>query len=276
MDKIALPEITYSTADDVLRLQLAEEFGNHQYEAGIYDDLSARPGMEFADDQLQVNIGEAFGEELRQPLRKRTTGVLHFVESLNFILPLDAPAPPTDPILRPKEIHQHSLNLVVYPQFQRWLNTKLAIDESTHQQTVTALNRPFEGQPRQNYHPGVYLRPGQFAVAERVKAMGVPVDRAGVVNWPRLELHTAGLKPTIFGTSAYHPAPINVNGIQTSHELYTMSSHRLESPRQTLSLLLGAGVLARLAADYQGNEDIFANAKWNVVSGSGWSFTKEH
>lgn len=271
------PDITYASSDDLLRLRLPDNFGDSEYQQSLVEDLGPREGMEFTDEQLLVNIGEAFAAELRQNPNQPTTHLQAFLAKLNFLMPLTELVPTTDPVLSLNDIGYQKLEIGVHPQFQRWLNSQPVIPESVKQTVLPALKRPFIGQLSQNYEPSIQLRPGKFAVSEQVTVEGtdLTVSRSGVADWPRLRLQVTGHKPVALSAPAYQPEPFDANQARLGGELYVMKTQGLESSRQALGLLLAAGSLAVLAANYEGTEDIFAGAQWNVVSNPGWSFTKE-
>lgn len=170
----------------------------------------------------------------------------------------------------------------IYPQFQRWLNTD-SISETLARNSINAMasvlgkeavkraKNDFKYQVGPNF---VAAGDGgfSFSVVSRSEDFGItlydeqsdpPINKSGKVTWNWLDLSTIG-DCACWGVSGDDRERIYIS--PNTNELYEMGPHNIDFGTQSLSLVLGIGALAYEAAQYNGNEDILANAIWHTPS----------
>ena len=107
------------------------------------------------------------------------------------------------------------------------------------------------------------VRREEFHVDKREETPHATSTREGKVNWRWLDMTTFG-DCACWGVVWEERAHMIV--VPTTLRLYEMTPHNIDSARQSLSLMLGLGALVHYAAKYEGREDIFADAEWDLPS----------
>jgi hypothetical protein len=171
---------------------------------------------------------------------------------------------------------------VIYPQLQRWLNNS-GVTEVVAKEAINAIALPL-GEAGQKtakkefrfqtdgkssmggeggFTFGVMSKREQFGLEKIERGDGeYPTELSGKVEWNWLDLMTIG------SCACWGPAGDDREHIYITDEvvrLYEMDPHNVDSPSQSLGLVLGAASLALAASKYEGTEDILANATWTVV-----------
>ena len=174
--------------------------------------------------------------------------------------------------------YEHGAGGVIFPGMQRWLNAG-GLTEEVAKECIEAMALPYGSEKQDAANEEFeYRTDGEsavggiggftFGVISKREDFGIEfVDtsgeerkyRAGKAPWNWINLSTIG-SCACWGPSGQERERVYV-GRETSR-LYEMHPHNVDMPIQSLSLVLGAGVLAREASEYKGQEDILENATW--------------
>ena len=163
----------------------------------------------------------------------------------------------------------------IFPKFQRWLNSGNLDDETVARETFEAMATPFGDEyvnkARSDYQDwagghsawsfAIAAVPATFGLERVERTDETYTETRGQVKWANLNMRTLG-DCACWGVTGEKRSHILVES--GKKELYPMIPHNWDYARQSLSLVLGIGVLARCASRYQGQEDIFADADWEA------------
>jgi hypothetical protein len=172
-----------------------------------------------------------------------------------------------------------ALDGATYTHFQRWLNAGELNQESAlramramamplGRRAIKMVNSGFRhAQPPNSYREG-NNGPYSFGITTPADNFRLVVadpeaagdTRHGNVTWNWLNMSTLG-DCACWGVTGEKREYLYLT--EGSSRLYSMTTHNLDTPGQTLGLLLGIASLAYEASRYQGREDIFANVEWD-------------
>lgn len=184
-----------------------------------------------------------------------------------------------DPVLDLDFLWDTAVNGVAYTHFQRWLNAGALNEESALRAMMAmamplgrgAVNMVSRGfgftQPPNSYKEGS-SGPYSFGITMPSSNFRLIVTdpenaankKRGNVTWNWVNLSTLG-DCACWGVVAEERDYVYLT--RGSSELYNMATHNLDTPGQTLGLVLGIASLAYEASRYQGTEDIFADVEWD-------------
>jgi hypothetical protein len=217
--------------------------------------------------QMNLNIQDVLGKNFSNRGDERLNA---FLRALDHLLPFH-PLGPTDRIASLDYVSGSGSTGVIYPHFQRWMNAN-GLTEEAGRECVLAMSLPFgksgtnKARKSFTYYDDISLAEGwafQVNLNEDKFKLQKDGDRLGhydqgetVWNWPRLV--TLGSCACWGVTGEDRDFYLRKDRAR----LYEMTPHNVDYARQTLSLLLGLGALAHRAAQYKGQEDIFAGVTW--------------
>lgn len=269
MDKI-LPQVTYSPEGMLsIRTNLTNDTSD-RLEQGAINNLLTLNGTNI-DQEGVVNIKIKDALDFTSPNKKELTRDLLRDIGLLTLEAYDLePERREDPVIEPHLLGMHGFTPRIYPHFQRWLNAEpTPIDKQTAVEVLSAMSVPL------NY-TGEWVASELTLGSQYADAGGLQVfitknkwvvrdeERLGSVNWNQVRLKTLGTCAYL-GIDQLRYSTLRVN---QPHQpwLYEMREHNIDTPIQFLSLFLGLGALAYRAAQYDGNEDIIAEANWEDTS----------
>lgn len=265
-------------------LEVRKSTGNEDQDAAAaftarIEQMDTLAGYEITDDGLEaiarVDIGEV--THSKEKYNFHSPKVNQLLDNLGEFVGSVGQNDPDDHIFGIDYLSNRGAYGVVFPHFQRWLSKGL--DEETAQACINAMALPFgaEGKKQvKKYYSyrtdGVNTFAGiigfSFSVASRRDEFGISgydesgetvTYKDGQVAWNWIDLSTIG-DCACWGAAADQRASVNL--YSGSSRLYPIEPHNVDIAIQSLSLVLGAASLAYRAAQYQGNEDIFAEAEW--------------
>ncbi|HEV2412196.1 MAG TPA: hypothetical protein VGS28_00085 [Candidatus Saccharimonadales bacterium] len=202
--------------------------------------------------------------------------LLAMLKDLGMLLPF-RPSGPPDRVLGLEDLdHGTHPTGAVYPHFQRWL-TATNIGEDAARHCISAMALPFGPEQHNNAvrsfgyapgigrseHLGVSAQPGSFHFTREPGADDDFIAVEGDVVWRWPQLQTLG-NCACWGINGREGLWI---GPETGDALYRLDGHNIDTPKQALSILLGGAALADAASRYEGEEDVFANARVVPVVG---------
>lgn len=238
------------------------------------ESLSGLPGVVVDDQQGQLRITVA--EALEEALSGDGAESQDFLMNITVLGSSGNYKDKTDRMLSFSTYTQWATRVVVYPQFQSWLNEEGLSNLTAAEECIAALALPFgyKNQAQDNFHyldqddekDFIIAKSGGFEVIERAEPFGFErfhktwrgrvrkQDGSGWWRW--LSLNSGG-------------GSIGVDGIARQRIRYDPEDERLYAmhadvyePRQTLGLVLGLGALAHHAVDYRPDENIFDLVEW--------------
>lgn len=271
------PQFTYDP-DGILTVRIDYE------DAELYEG-AVRKGQERAVNSLgehkgvviedgndtavaSIDVQEALGSSFNN---RGDDKILNFLKHLSLSLPYH-PEGPTDRIASLDSITTHGTFAGIFPQFQRWLNAE-GITEETAKESVLAMAMPF-GKATKNkaakdfkeyggsasaWAFGISVHPDTFGLRKEEATPDTIIETNGEVKWDWVYLSTLG-SCACWGVNGDDRRNISVS--PEVSRLYQMTPHNVDFARQMLSHILGLGVLSHQAAEYAGQEDIFAEVEW--------------
>ena len=108
-------------------------------------------------------------------------------------------------------------------------------------------------------HLGAVSRREQFGVHVYDDSGESRTNEYVEVAWNWMDLSTIG-DCACWGVAGDDRGWVDIS--PETNRLYEMGPHNVDYALQSLSLVLGAATLAFATAQYEGKEDILANAKW--------------
>lgn len=190
--------------------------------------------------------------------------------SASTLLPHDHPTP-IDEVIRPSLVDERLLRVILFPQFQRFLNHGLS--EDVTRDCLLAMATPFgEGKQEKvrkdfDYHKAddntviaigsnleVITTPELMEIERPLRDGGTTMIQARG-RWQLARL--SGFGDAGMGVHAVERKLTKFNPDRKG--LYTMISHNVDMGPEAFSLLLGLGSLAHHATQHTGEEDIFAD-----------------
>ncbi|HSW85590.1 MAG TPA: hypothetical protein VLF79_03225 [Candidatus Saccharimonadales bacterium] len=250
-----------------------------------------RPHTKNLADKYEANLAQIvddYGPEVTDengrahieiPVREIVSGAKVYVEprirkllmASDYYLPSDPAA--VDEVLRPTHIADRYLRVKIYPQFQRLLNKGL--DEATALNALMAMADPYgarvQAREINEFH---HLKQSSSVTAfgsvleldtalntlevQRQSSNRASTKEVGTGNWQIIT------KLIGFGNAGMGVVATEKN-FQYDHKhpaLYNMDAYNINETHEAFSLILGLGSLAYSAAQYEGEEDIFADFEW--------------
>jgi hypothetical protein len=268
------PQLSYSP-DGMLHIQ-ASTVSNPPPVQKQLEKLDAMTGISVdSANGIEVDVRAAFGSEFK--LTKPVQNISRFLNTLGRILPSD-PDSSGDYVLHTPYLGVGGFNATVYPHFERWLQSPDPLTETVAKETLAAMALPFGLIYESSVQRQFKLRAtrqaeaSQFSVTiftDRFSLYSIQstpaefVETVGSVDWNWVQLSTLGNCACI-GVQSEDRHLINVSETSQTRKrwLYEMKPHNVDSPKRTLSQLLGVGTLAYHATLYDGSEDILAEAQW--------------
>lgn len=275
------PRITYSP-DNILELRKAVETDNDELQVAYSrhkEVLDGKPGIEVIEDgpettvQVQIHKVVRTGKELNfsNPAADKLIDSLWHFTHFDY---QDA----RDGVFSLDFWSATGATGVIYPQFQRWLNSA-ELSEEVARRCITAMAYPFGAEARKKaakdfsyktdgqnamagdrgFTFGVTSKRDKFGIAAYDEIGDEPIYKQGEVAWNWLDLSTIG-SCACWGASWDERERVHIT--PETNRLYDMTPHNVDFAVQSLSLVLGAATLAYQAAKYTGTEDILANAEW--------------
>ncbi len=276
MSEIA-PQFTYEP-DGILKVQIDYE-DPQIYEGKVregqgkaMDALSEHRGVEIEGKEdramASIDVQEALGSSFNN---RGDEKILKLLTSLSLSLPYTLQGT-SDRVVALDSITTAGTFSGIYPQFQRWMNSQgldadQGINEDVAKIAVGAMATPFgkalTRKALKNFRP--YPGGGDggsFRVSTMTDRFGIRSEsQRGDVRWNWVYLTTLG-SCACWGVNGDDKEYILIRDDEA--RLYQMTPHNVDFARQTLSHILGLGVLAHQAAEYEGQEDIYADTEWRV------------
>lgn len=277
------PRITYSP-EGVLELHKNFEARDEKVEARyskLKDDMDTIAGCEVSEEGdetiVRVEIGEVVSHDTEPDFHSQRTKKL--IENLTHFTYFGYDEV-KDGVFSLEFLSDLGTSGVVYPQFQRWLNSEGSISEDVAKRCIDAMAYPLgTDQRRQAKRDFSYRTDGKsvaagvggftygilsprddFGVSRLAETAEGMAYENGKVSWNNLSLSTLG-SCACWGASGDERDRVYIHPEVTSR-LYEMQTHNVDNAEQSLSLVLGAATLAYEAAKYTGTEDILADAAW--------------
>lgn len=274
------PQILYTHEDT---LEIVPEFGDTPEESSAYErcleamenDWGAvvTGGGENQHTEVSIEVERTLGRYFTISPDKLER-LNKFLQAVNRLLPYH-PEDDVDRVYSLDILGHFGAQGVINHQFQRWLNAT-GIREEVARKCLLAMAIPFGKDQVRKANKGFrYYGHGADAASFR---LGLPggdfrqfglhryeetdtgfVTQNGEVEWSWIDLSTLG-SCACWGVDGMKRSNLDID-LRTSR-LYEMVPHNVDFAHQSLSLLLGAAVLANEAAAYEGREDVFANATW--------------
>lgn len=287
-ESIQVPQISYSLGGELsIRAGLDEGrvFGDdperrkaqRESRAQVLEDLSSQGAtVEKVDDyrySLRVDVQEHLGEALYL-YGQGDEMIASFLNKIRILLPF-LPEDNIDRVVSLKAHHSTSGGAEVNHQFQRWMNAH-GLNEENGKETIMAMELPLEEGYRQLIERDfqfvedqntksacaegslVAIRHEWFGVTQTQETEGEPSITRGKVVWGWPELRTLG--GACIGANGRDREGVRMS--PHSKRLYELTSNNVDMARQSLSMLLGLGTMARHAAAYEGSEDILEQVEW--------------
>jgi hypothetical protein len=275
---IIQPVLTYSP-EGVLTISRGEPLAN--------PDLSSESRLEQARDRVIDHLTEHFSgvkvdgaedfERIHIPVAENLgeneaiaeSRIGSLLLSASTLLPHDHDTA-IDEVIRPSYVNEHLLRVIVFPQFQRFLNQGLS--EDVTRDCLLAMATPLgEGKQERVREKFDYYKVDDTVMASgstleiittpEVMEIEHPVRDGGTTmiqargRWQLARLGGFG-----DAGMSVHFQERKLNKFDRDRKgLYNMISHNIDMGPQAFSLLLGLGSLAHHAAQYEGEEDIFAD-----------------
>ncbi len=233
---------------------------------GEHKGVAVEEGVDSA--LASIDVQEALGSSFNNHGDDK---ILNLLKPLSSALPYH-PEEPIDRVLSMDTITTHGTFVGVFPQLQRWLNAE-GVTEETARDTVVAMATPFgksivnkavkdfkqRGGGASAWAFGVSVHPDNFGLRMEEVTPETLIETEGEVRWNWVTISTLG-----------ECACLGVNGDDRRNitirpevgRLYQMTPHNVDFARQILSHLLGLGVLAQKATEYEGQEDIYTEVEW--------------
>lgn len=268
------PHVTYSPEGVLtIRTNFEQNLAALRRRERVLGRLDDQNGVSVDDDgSIHTDVAAALGDHFGDYESPELYDYLSDVGKVSTDIRTDA----RDRVLSANYLNPYGFKAAVYPHFQRWLNTQVTLDETVARETLTAMAAPF-GPPNEfRDAPDIKIRnhqakAGLFALilsSEEFKVRSVDdtdeelLDERATVHWNSVSLTTYGSETDI-GLTPVDRERVRVTPAWNQTRLYEMKPRDVYFPVQTLSLLLGVGVLAYRAARYEGREDILDGAHWH-------------
>lgn len=244
-------------------------------------DFTDKDNQEYKTQQLEglKTLGAAIEED--EGIATASTQMQDFLKNANhetvhsFLCRLWAMSPDLDPYLDDPHTDDTTIDRVVNlsnslthevsvnHHFQRWAETEDPLGGTVGKCAVRAMALPFkiDLDPEKdivtyNFGHAHTIRGGDFSIDLRDHQFDVKQDtKKGTINLRRPLITTMGTNATWFTSGS---ETINVADNPT---LYGINRHNHDTPKQTLSVLLGMASLAFYAAKYEGRENLLDNVK---------------
>ncbi len=274
------PQILYTPEGN---LEIVPEFGDTPEESSAYErcleamenDWGAvvTGGGENQHIEVSIEIERTLGRYFTiSPDKLEKLG--KFLQAVNRLIPYH-PEDDVDRVFSLDILGHFGAQGVVNHQFQRWLNAT-GISEEVARKCLLTMAMPFgKDQVRKANKGFKYFGHSADAISF---GLGLPggdfrhfglhryeetdtgfVAQNGEVEWSWVDLSTLG-SCACWGVNGDKRTRLDID-LRTSR-LYEMEPHNVDFAHQSLSLLLGAAVLANEAVSYEGREDVFASAGW--------------
>jgi hypothetical protein len=250
-----------------------------QHKLGQAEAIGEGEGVEISEEDgiatISVDIEKRF--DFRRDSDYSSDDVDVFLSQLSDVLPFH-PIDGIDRVFGLEYLGPNGASGVIYNHFQRFLNSN-AITEDTLRHAAIAMTLPFGSDITRRVRQGlktfnfedtlgadgfsssVHVVPDRFGLFKREQTEEQYSEVTGSVPWRWLNISTLGSCACWGAAGDDRERGVTVE--EPSLRLYEMSPHNVDVARQSLSLMLGVGTLAYYAAQYKGNEDIYANATWN-------------
>ncbi|HEU5004637.1 MAG TPA: hypothetical protein VFT49_00940 [Candidatus Saccharimonadales bacterium] len=266
------PQITYNLETDSLEInsQLDEDIKISARQQIIAEALAREPGVEAEVENGTVNtrieVLKLMADAFKNKKDAEIASIINRMESLVFADPFSS-----DRVISLRDWFDRAAKGYIFPSFQRYINA--GISDDVAKETLTAMARSFGSELEKRAisdYSGYYgkhttwsfdlgLAPAKFGLDKLEETPEFYVETTGEVAWNNLKLTTLGDCACwgALGEDRGH-IPLRSDRLQ----LYHLNAHNWDYARQSLSMVLGVGVLARHAAQYEGQEDIFAGVEW--------------
>jgi hypothetical protein len=234
--------------------------------------IAERPGG-YLDNKgtLHVEVKQAVGSDFGHT---KSGAIRGFLDTVGRLLP-SHPEDAIDRVVHPLWLSATGIEAAVYPHFQRWLNTQSHLNERVAKETLLAMAVPFGKEREQDVKREfrlyqqrastdlfeITMYDSHFGVNTTEETENSYIEKVGSIVWKRLNLATLG-NCACLGASAEERGRVNVADNRPRPWLYEMVPHNIDTPRQSLSLLLGLGALAYHTSLYSGQGDILEHADW--------------
>lgn len=244
--------------------------------------IAETPGLQVqADVYNQTYVSTNVHDHLAQFFNIRGDHHLkHFLRTIQRLLPYHL-ADGIDHVFTLDSVTEHGLSGLLFPQMQRWLLAG-GLTEEVAAEATNAMALPFSKDVqrrvrlRQNYQSvsiGQGVEAHCMTIVAKDSTFSVMRERQDIPDYDEPEMN-----PTQYGNVVWRNLSMStlgncacwgVEGMELGHpplleydHLYEMGPHNVDFARQAVSHLLGAAVLSRHAAAYQGREDVYAHAVW--------------
>lgn len=242
----------------------------------VLETLAVEPGI-VVDEvggvaAIEIEIENRFRDSFNN---QGDPDISEFLSQIDNLLPF-YPEDSIDRVVSFGGITNRGSIAAINHHFQRWLNLPGLTEESARHSTM-AMALPFGADYAKGikkdfrYSAGdtfenasakssrIDVRNGTFGLLKLEEAPEANLEIDGEVDWRWLDMGTVG-DCACWGVPGEERFELYVN--EDSKRLYDMTPHNVDYARQSLSLLLGVGALAHFASQYDGQENIYANAEW--------------
>ncbi len=221
---------------------------------------------------LTIDVAERFSQSFTN---QGDPDIANFLFRLNRVLPFH-PEDKIDRVVSLEDVSATGAAGVINQHFQRWLNTP-GVSEDFARHSLLAMALPFgsdivkkvekdftyisqEGlEYAQGHTSRLAVRQERFGIEKSEETAEAHLETSGEVAWRWVDLSTLG-SCACWGVNGDDRSYIRID--RSTKILYEMTPHNVDFARQSLSLMLGLGALAYYAAQYEGREDILADAEW--------------
>jgi len=240
------------------------------------ESLNSEPGITVEEANgianIKVEIAKRFDDNFNN---QGGSDITDFLSHLYQILPM-YPQDLIDRVVSLEFLGERGATGVINQHFQRWLNVQ-GITEDVARHSVLAMASPFGkdkiqqakkdfryssgdwGENTNSWHFTVNANKEKFGVVNTEDTPEAHLEIEGEVEWRWVNMKTLG-DCACWGVAGEDRMRLRTR--LDTRKLYEMHPHNVDYARQSLSLVLGMGALTYYAAQYKGNEDIFAETRW--------------
>lgn len=287
MSEIIRPQFTYSPEGELtFRINLRDNTEDYDQDSAkqtiknrrsLLEEVSEVGGVELditnENAVVSVDVAKRFSKSFKD---EDDPDIGDFLRNISLTLPF-SPDDADDRVLGLEHLSYFGAHGIVNTHFQRWLNSEEAISEEVSLRSALAMALPFgkditkevkrtfkyrsdgENQLASGMYFRILAQHEEFGLYKAEQNDQQHIETNGEVSWRNLVISTLG-DCACWGSNYEDRRTLWVQG--SEKKLYKILPHNVDVARQSLSLVLGMGVLTHEASRYEGHEDIFADANW--------------